>query len=126
MQKMLRIGAPVILFAALIAVYFLLDPAQSGIFPRCPFLLLTGYECPGCGSQRAIHHLLHLRIGCAFRENALFAVLIPYVAMGIYLEYFGGKKRFPKLLSLLFGKRAAALLFLIILIFWVGRNVVRI
>ena len=41
------------------AAYFALDPATNAIFPRCPFLTLTGLKCPGCGSQRAIHCPLH-------------------------------------------------------------------
>ncbi|MDR1518472.1 MAG: DUF2752 domain-containing protein [Dysgonamonadaceae bacterium] len=124
MQKKVWIGALGILFVAPIVLYFFFDPKQNEIFPRCLFLSLTGYECPGCGSQRAIHDLLHLRILSAFHENALFVILIPYIALGIYLEFFGGKKRFPKLLPLFFGKWAAVLILLLILLFWVGRNVV--
>ena len=29
------------------AAYFALDPATNAIFPRCPFLTLTGLKCPG-------------------------------------------------------------------------------
>ncbi|PYV86056.1 MAG: hypothetical protein DMG90_22080 [Acidobacteria bacterium] len=36
------------------------NPASSGIFPPCPFLWLTGFYCPGCGSLRALHQLLHV------------------------------------------------------------------
>ena len=35
-------------------IYYALDPSQSGVFPRCTFLTLTGYKCPGCGSQRSM------------------------------------------------------------------------
>lgn len=50
---------------ALGVVYFFFDPAGSRLFPRCPFLSLTGLRCPGCGSQRALHSLLHGEIARA-------------------------------------------------------------
>ena len=31
----------------------LVDPNESGHYPTCPFLALTGRFCPGCGSLRA-------------------------------------------------------------------------
>ena len=40
-------------------IYYALDPTSSALFPQCSFLALTGYKCPGCGSQRAIHALLN-------------------------------------------------------------------
>ena len=56
------------------AVYYALDPSASGLFPRCVFLSMTGYKCPGCGSQRAIHALLHGDVLGAFKYNALLLV----------------------------------------------------
>ena len=31
----------------------LFDPSVSAFFPKCPFLLLTGLQCPGCGKWYA-------------------------------------------------------------------------
>ncbi|MEM1270022.1 MAG: DUF2752 domain-containing protein [Bacteroidota bacterium] len=65
-------------------VYFWLDPAASGLFPKCPVWLSTGWFCPGCGTQRAVHALLHGRILEALSFN-LFAVLaLPYLAVGLW------------------------------------------
>jgi len=33
------------------------DPTEPGHLPTCPFLALTGWFCPGCGSLRMLHHL---------------------------------------------------------------------
>ncbi|WP_317192257.1 DUF2752 domain-containing protein [Hymenobacter ruricola] len=63
------------------AVYFVLDPAQHP-FPRCPFLLLTGLYCPGCGSQRALHALLHGEVGRAAGFNLLAVACAPLLAVG--------------------------------------------
>src|SRR5262249_55872604 len=48
-----------------------LDPATSRLFPPCPFRLATGLECPGCGTLRACHRLLHGDLAAAFRLNPL-------------------------------------------------------
>ena len=61
--------------------YFALDPATNAIFPRCPFLTLTGLKCPGCGSQRAIHCLLHADIRGAAAYNFLLVASLPAVAL---------------------------------------------
>lgn len=44
---------------AVVAVGLLqvVDPTQPGHLPTCPFLALTGWYCPGCGSLRMLHHL---------------------------------------------------------------------
>ncbi|MBO4427384.1 MAG: DUF2752 domain-containing protein [Bacteroidales bacterium] len=84
----------VIAVVVLILVYALLDPASLP-FPRCPFLMLTGFKCPGCGSQRALHQLLGLHIGEAFRYNAALVVCIPLVAFLFAADLF--KKRLPRL-----------------------------
>ena len=62
-------------------LYYNFDPEESVFFPKCPFQLLTGLECPGCGSQRAIHALLHLDILSAFQYNALLIISIPYILL---------------------------------------------
>jgi hypothetical protein len=56
------------------------DPEKGG-FWDCPFRLLTGLLCPGCGAQRAIHDLMHLRIGEAFGHNALLVLSLPLLGL---------------------------------------------
>lgn len=103
-------------------VFYTFDPEQTAIFPQCPLLLTTGYACPGCGSQRAIHSVLHFDFKSAFMHNALILFLMPYVLLGFYLEVLEAKKRFVKLEQLFFGKWAAAVVISVILIYWVVRN----
>lgn len=77
-----------------IFVYYSFNP-EDYPFPQCPFYLLTGLECPGCGSQRALYQLLHLNIVQAFRYNALFVISIPFLAFLVLADVL--KRRFPKL-----------------------------
>lgn len=61
----------------------LFDPATSGIFPPCPLRYLTGWYCPGCGSLRAIHQLLHGNLRAAWALNPLTVVLLPFLTYGL-------------------------------------------
>lgn len=84
----------------LAAVYFMLDPARYP-FPRCPFLTLTGLYCPGCGSQRALHALLHGRVGQAAGLNLLAVLCLPLLAVGAVdgaRAWFSGQPRRAALL----------------------------
>lgn len=62
---------------ALGAMLFFLNPATTKLYPRCVFHELTGLYCPGCGSTRALHCLLHGEFREAIRNNALTIVVLP-------------------------------------------------
>lgn len=47
------------------------DPNQPGHYPACPFLTLTGWYCPGCGTLRALHALTQGDVGTALARNPL-------------------------------------------------------
>lgn len=85
---------------------FFLDPSESLFSPKCFFYYTAAVQCPGCGAQRAIHALLHLRFAEAFHYNALLVVLSPYLIVGAWLEFFGGKRRYPRLYGFLFNRIA--------------------
>ncbi len=55
------------------------DPNQAGHYPGCPFLLVSGLYCPGCGSLRAVHDLLHADIADALARNPLAVVAVPFL-----------------------------------------------
>lgn len=77
-----KVGSSLALLGAL-GVLFLFDPTQYAIYPACLFHKLTGWNCPACGSLRALHHLVHGRLTAAFHCNPLLIaamVLIFWVA----------------------------------------------
>jgi len=57
--------------AIIALVLFFFDPARAPFYPVCLFHKMTGLLCPGCGSLRAMHHLLHGEWALAFRCNPL-------------------------------------------------------
>ena len=68
-----------LMVAAGLLILFLFDPALHSFFPVCPFHKLTGLNCPGCGSTRGFHELLHGHIFAALRCNALVMLTSPLV-----------------------------------------------
>ncbi len=71
----------ILLVATAIIVYLGINDPESAPAPRCLFNALTGYDCPGCGSQRAIHALLHGRVGEAWGYNAALFFAVPLIAV---------------------------------------------
>lgn len=80
--------------AIIVALYAFIDP-ESGFFPRCSFLMLTGLQCPGCGSQRAFHALLHGDIAAAWHYNAMLFFFVPLIALMLFVEW--QHERWPRL-----------------------------
>ena len=56
---------------------FIFEPGKTGFFPTCMFRTLTGLSCPGCGSTRAMHQLLHGHFIAAFKLNPLLLIVLP-------------------------------------------------
>jgi hypothetical protein len=69
-----------------LAIVYSFDPAEGG-YPLCLFHQLTGLHCPGCGTLRAIHQLLHGNIGAALAWNPLAVCLLPALAASAVWTY---------------------------------------
>lgn len=113
----------VALMCAVLAALWLyrVDPEDSVYSPKCLFYLLTGLKCPGCGSQRAIHALLHLQVGDAFRHNALLVLSIPFLALMCFSWMM--RRRFPVLYERLNGRGTIWTVFAVIIAWWIVRNI---
>ena len=121
-KNKLKISIAGIMLISAFCIYFAFNPEETEIFPPCPFHYLTGYDCPGCGSQRALHSILHLKLYKAATYNPLMVLFIPYITIGLYMNYLGGKDRFPRTRKFLFGSTAIKVIFVIIILYWIGRN----
>jgi hypothetical protein len=63
-------------------VLYLFDPTYHSFYPRCLFHQMTGLFCPGCGSLRSFHQLLHGRLVSALHFNALLVLSLP---LGVWM-----------------------------------------
>jgi hypothetical protein len=79
-----RVTAPLLVAGAVLGasvVLHLRDPHQSGSYLFCPWLLLTGTYCPGCGGLRAVNDLTRGDLTAALSSNALFVGSVPLVLL---------------------------------------------
>lgn len=80
-----RIVAPLVTggsVAALTVALHFRDPHQHASWGLCPWLVLTGYYCPGCGGLRAVNDLTDGHVRAALSSNLLFVVAIPALLLG--------------------------------------------
>ena len=117
-------GGPLLLIAAGLYFYFN-NPYEGGRYLACPVKYATGLDCPGCGGQRAVHHLTHLRFWEALQENWLFVIGLPYVMLGLYAEYILPiSPRRERLRQRLFGRTAIYIALVLIVGWWIVRNLI--
>ena len=84
---------------------------------------LTGWLCPGCGSQRAIHQALHGNFASSFFLNPLFLPGVAYALIGLVLRILFPAE-WPRIKSKFYGLIAAYVALVVIVVFWVGRNII--
>lgn len=102
-------------------VYGCFDPSVAP-FPRCAFHTLTGYDCPGCGSQRALHALFGGNLRQAWAFNPLLVVAL--LALPFYAAAEWWADRWPRLSRTLRGRRACLVLAAVIVVWWIVRNII--
>ena len=102
------------------AYLYAVDPNVPGHYPPCPFYFVTGLWCPGCGSGRALHALLHLDLGTALARNPFAVLAVVYVAWSFYRWAFRRVTGTPLRLA---PGWVITVVWVSILAFWVLRNV---
>ncbi|MEI6287545.1 MAG: DUF2752 domain-containing protein [Bacillota bacterium] len=123
-QRVLRITLILLAGCGCVAGAYLLyvaTPGVSAVYVPCFFKSLTGLYCPGCGSGRAVHALLHGDIVAAIRSNPLFVVSLPVLLylLASFVLNFVGVAQLPELFST---SRRIWLMFWIVVIFTILRN----
>ncbi|SEE16217.1 Protein of unknown function [Ruania alba] len=113
--------APTVLGASIVvgtAVVVLMEPHDGGPV-MCPFLLLTGYLCPGCGGLRTTYALATGDLVAAWDANPMLAVGLPVVAVLWLVWAVRSWRNLPKLAL----PRWLPLLGILVAMFWVVRNI---
>jgi hypothetical protein len=116
----------IIAVVAGVAVLCFFNPENTIWLPKCPFFLLTGYQCPACGSQRAIYHLLHFDIVAAFRYNPFMLISIPYAIALITVTRFDVKDKLLKLYKFCYNSITVYTYVSLFIFWWILRNIIEI
>lgn len=107
---------------ALGATYlFIFEPGKTGFFPACPFRTLTGFTCPGCGSSRGLHRLLHGDIVSALEFNPLMVLSLPFLLYAL-VRYTAAAVSGRPLQRHNLDAKYIWMLFGVIMSFWIFRN----
>ncbi|WP_169720736.1 DUF2752 domain-containing protein [Arenibacter certesii] len=99
-----------------------MDPSSSSYFPKCLFYHFTGYYCTGCGSQRALHHLLHLNFVGTLKSNALFIPAFMLMSYHFSIKFLSIKigKNYP---DIIYHPRTPIIVLIIVMLFTIFRNI---
>ncbi len=103
-------------------VYYYFDPVEARWMPRCLWKVATGTDCPGCGSQRMAHALVHGDILGAWHANAFALCMIPLIGLLLVLEL--NREKYPKLYRKVHAPWVIWTLAAAVLIWWILRNVI--
>lgn len=126
-KRILFLCISILLFVAAVWLYGNYSPTDNNMwFPQCPFKLLTGWSCPGCGVQRATHALLNGNFAEALSYNYFFVISVPY--MVVVLISFGLRKlNRAERVSYLFEHKVLAMVYVYCFFVWlIIRNILEI
>lgn len=122
-NKTIKLTLLVFCLGGLFLLYYLFNPSQSTFFLSCPIKMVTGYHCPGCGSQRAVYQLLHGHILAAFRLNPLMVLTLPLLVYGLGLTLYNYIFSTSHRISLFYNNAFIFGYFAIAILYWVLRNI---
>jgi Protein of unknown function (DUF2752) len=97
------------------------NPVTAGFFPLCPFHVITGLNCPGCGMTRGFNALFQGDVLGALHFNALipfFTILFSYFALSLLLVVVRGYGLNWKI----FTPKIVTAFLILTMIYAVGRN----
>ncbi|WP_165495181.1 DUF2752 domain-containing protein [Actinomadura roseirufa] len=119
--RLLAPAGVLVLAVSVVSYVAVVDPNQHGHYPTCPFLALTGLQCPGCGSLRMIHALAHGRPREALGLNVFAVSMLPVLAF-FWVRWTAARARDRPTRTKPGDPRLIWALFTGIVLFWLLRN----
>jgi len=117
-----KISIPIAILA-LGMLYFNLNPKSFAYFPKCPFYSFTGLYCPGCGSQRAFHEMLHGNLWVGIQHNFLIILALLVIFYKFYVFYHNSFQKENTVKNILYHNAAPWVILVVVLSFWILRNI---
>ena len=124
LKKVIVLISPVFIGVGIYFIYKF-DPIYNIIYPRCIFHTITGLYCPGCGTARAMHSLVQLRIIDALRNNAFAVLSLPFILYSYIIHYLREIFPYNRIFSrnIFIKSIFIKLLFIFLILFWILRNI---
>lgn len=108
---------------ALAVLYYNYNPGVYKFFPECPFHKYSRFDCPGCGSQRAVHALLHGEILLALNYNLLLVLSLPFLLIHFLLKVAAYWTKKDLAWSFWYKPTTPIIICVIVVVFWIARNI---
>jgi hypothetical protein len=89
--------------------------------PECPFYRFTHLYCPGCGSQRSLHAILHGDIQSAVGYNPLMVLALVFFLLEAAIWVIS--RRSPGVRSISSRRFTPVIVFVLVMSFWIMRNI---
>ncbi|MHC4284956.1 MAG: DUF2752 domain-containing protein [Planctomycetota bacterium] len=121
-SRLWRSMTVVLILLACLSVLYIYNPTNSNVYPPCPFHALTGLCCPGCGTLRALHQLVHGRLLTAFGLNPLMVLSLSLLGYGFVSKVVfvqSGRRMWGVLIPAVW----IWILLGVIILFWILRNI---
>lgn len=122
-KRLLILTLFMIIISGVCYLYYSFNPTEHSFFLPCPLRYATGLECPGCGSQRAIHQLLHGNFKAAWSLNPFLIFSIPLMLYGLGIKAYNYLYKASKRFMLFYNKLFIYGYFGIALLFAILRNI---
>jgi hypothetical protein len=110
------------LLVAIVFLYYFINPSEVDFLPKCIFYTTTGIYCPGCGSQRATHHLLNFNILGLLQQNIFYFIVLLMVVYHLVITSINifFKKH---LYNYLYHPKTPIIFLIFLILFWIFRNI---
>ena len=111
-----------VIFCILGIAYFIWV-TLTDIYMPCPFKLVTGLKCPGCGITHMIMALFRLNFKEAFLCNPFLFILLPLIIGANIVNSVYYVVKGEKIVSFKIERFSGWFLLAITLIYWIMRNI---
>jgi len=121
-SRLWRTAGVVLILLACLSVLHTYNPANSNFYPPCLFHALTGLYCPGCGTLRALHQLVHGHLLTAFWLNPLMVLSVPFLGY-VFVSRVVLMQSDRSMWGLFIPAAWIWILLGVIILFWILRNI---